>query len=145
MEFDNLDDLAIFLNEKISNALRVEVADEARETMQEHVMSDVYDKYQPSPPPKGYVRTGNLYQDILTQMKDNHTLTIENLAKDEETGRLVAPVVESGVGYTWKDSRIYNMQPYERPFIKNTAKDLEDGKALIALGEGLKRQGIDVK
>jgi hypothetical protein len=144
-EFSDLSQLEKYLNEKINNALRTEVADEARSVMQEHVMSDVYDKYTPSPPPEGYVRTGNLYKDILTQMIDDNTLSIEDLAKDEETGRLVAPIIESGVGYTWKDSRIYNMQPFPRPFVENTAKDLENGKAKLALAMGLKRQGLTVE
>lgn len=141
MEFTDLSQLEKYLNEKINSALRNEVADTARDTMQEHVMSDVYDKYTPSQ----YVRTGDLYKDIVTQMVDDNTVSIENVTRDEETGRLVAPIVESGVGYTWKDSRIYNMQPFERPFVENTAKDLADGKAKIALANGLKRQGLDIE
>jgi hypothetical protein len=140
MDFNNIAELEKYLNEKINSALRNEVADTARDTMQEHVMSDVYDKYQPSQ----YVRTGDLYKDIVTQMVDDNTISIEDLARDEETGRLIAPVVESGVGYTWKDSRIYQMQPFERPFVKETAKDLENGKAKVALAQGLKRQGLDI-
>jgi hypothetical protein len=141
MEFNSLDDLAIFLTEKINNALRTEVADESRSVMQEHVMSDVYAKYEPSQ----YVRTGELYQDIQTQMVDDNTLSIENTRRDEETGRLIAPIIESGVGYTWKDSRIYAMQPFPRPFVENTAKDLENGKAKQALAMGLKRQGLNIE
>jgi hypothetical protein len=141
MDFNNLSDLEKYLTEKINSALRTEVAEEARDTMQEHVMSDVYAKYEPSQ----YVRTGELYQDILTQMVDDNTLSIENTRRDEETGRLIAPIIESGVGYTWKDSRIYNMQPFPRPFVENTAKDLENGKAKLALAMGLKRQGLTVE
>jgi hypothetical protein len=139
-EFTDLSQLEKYINEKINSALRNEVADTARDTMQEHVMSDVYDKYTPTQ----YVRTGDLYKDIVTQMVDDNTVSIENVTRDEETGRLVAPVVESGQGYTWKDSRIYNMQPFPRPFVENTAKDLADGKAKIALAQGLKRQGLDI-
>lgn len=140
-EFSDLSQLVNYLNEKVNNALRTEVADIAKETMQEHVMNDVYDKYTPSQ----YVRTGDLYKDILTKIVDENTLSIENLTTDEETGRLVAPVVESGVGYQWKDSKIYKMQPYERPFVENTKKELSDGKAQSAFVEGLKRQGLNVE
>jgi hypothetical protein len=145
MNFNSIAELEKYLNEKINSALRNEVADTARDTMQEHVMSDVYSKYQPSSPPSGYVRSGDLYKDIVTQMVDDNTVSIEDLARDEETGRLIAPIVEYGVGYTWKDSRIYQMQPFERPFVEETAKDLENGKARNALAQGLKRQGLDVE
>jgi hypothetical protein len=141
MEFNSIAELEKYLTEKINNALRTEVADESRSVMQEHVMSDVYDKYTPTQ----YVRTGELYSNILTQMVDDNTLSIEDTRRDEETGRLIAPIIESGVGYTWKDSRIYAMQPFPRPFVENTAKDLENGKAKQALAQGLKRQGLDIE
>lgn len=139
--FNSLSELEKYLNEKINDALKTEVADMARDTMQEHVMSDVYDKYTPSQ----YVRTGDLYKDILTQMVDNNTLSIENTTKDEESGRLVAPIVEEGTGYEWKNSRIYTMQPFPRPFVEETAKELENGKAKQALADGLRKQGLTIE
>jgi hypothetical protein len=36
------------------------------------------------------------------------------------------------------------MQPFPRPFVENTAKELEKGKAKNALAEGLRKQGMDV-
>jgi hypothetical protein len=117
------------------------VASVGRETMSDHVMSDVYSKYEPSE----YQRSGNLYKDISTQMENDNTLVIENVAEDEETGRKYAGVVNDGVGYTWEDSRIYNMQPFPRPFIDNTAKELAGGKAKQALAEGLREQGLNVE
>jgi anaerobic ribonucleoside-triphosphate reductase len=139
-EFNSLKDLEKFLNDKIRKSLQSEVADVARETMSDHVMSDVYSKYQPTQ----YERTGDLYKDIRTTMVNNNTLEIRNEARDEESGRLIAPVVEYGVGYEWEESRIYNMQPFPRPFVENTAKELEKGKAKHALAEGLRKQGVDV-
>jgi hypothetical protein len=144
-EFADLNQLTQYLNEKIRTALATEVSDIAKETMSDHVMSDVYNKYTPSQSPKGYVRTGDLYKDIQTTMIDDNTLTIENVAKDEETGRMYASIVDEGIGYEWKDSRIYQMQPYPRPFVENTFKELADGKAKQALIDGLKKQGIDVE
>jgi hypothetical protein len=141
LEFNNLKELEAYLNKKISKSLQTEVASVARDTMSDHVMSDVYSKYEPSE----YQRTGDLYKDISTTMANDNTLVIENVAKDEESGRLYAPIVEEGVGYEWKDSRIYHMQPYPRPFVKNTAKELAEGKAKQALGEGLRKQGLNVE
>jgi hypothetical protein len=139
-EFNSLKDLEKYLNEKIKKSLANEVSNVARETMSKHVITDVYDKYQPTE----YERTGDLYKDISTTMKNENTLVVENVARDEDSGRLIAPVVESGVGYEWEDSRIYKMQPFERPFVENTAKELESGLAKQALAEGLRKQGLDV-
>lgn len=139
--FNSLNELEAYLNGKIGKALSGEVSTVARETMSDHVMSDVYSKYQPSE----YQRTGNLYKDISTRMIDNNTLEVQDVAQDEETGRQYAAVVEYGQGYTWQDSRIYQMQPFPRPFVENTAKELADGKAKNALADGLRKQGIDVK
>lgn len=138
--FNSISDLEKYLNEKIRNALASEVADVARDTMSDHVQSDVYDKYTPSQ----YVRSGDLYKDIKTTMVNDNTLTIEDDARDEESGRYIAPVVEDGVGYEWTDSRIYNMQPFPRPFVENTAKALENGLAREAMKKGLRNQGLEV-
>jgi hypothetical protein len=139
-EFKSFADLEKYLNQKIKKSLSNEVADVARDTMSKHVMSDVYQAYEPTQ----YQRTGDLYKDISTTMKNDNTLEIENVARDEESGRLIAPVVESGEGYEWKKSRIYQMQPFPRPFVENTAKELESGLAKQALVDGLRKQGLDV-
>lgn len=139
-EFKSFADLEKYLNQKIKKSLSNEVADVARDTMSKHVMSDVYQAYEPTQ----YQRTGDLYKDISTTMKNDNTLEIENVARDEESGRLIAPVVESGEGYEWKKSRIYQMQPFPRPFVENTAKELENGLAKQALVDGLRKQGLDV-
>jgi hypothetical protein len=139
-DFNTWEELEKFLNQKINKALSKEVADVAKDTMSDHVMSDVYSKYQPSQ----YQRSGDLYKDVKTTMINENTLEIENTARDEESGRLIAPVVESGVGYEWESSRIYNMQPFPRPFVENTAKELENGLAKEAMKIGLKKQGLDV-
>jgi hypothetical protein len=140
-EFNSLADLGKYINDKIRKSLANEVANVAREAMSDHVVSDVYSKYEPTQ----YQRSGDLYKDIKTTMVNDNTLTIEDDARDEETGRLIAPVVEEGVGYEWKDSRIANMQPFPRPFVENTFKELEKGLAKNALKEGLRSQGLDVE
>jgi|SRR5579875_3158218 len=141
-EFSSLADLERYLNDKIRNALETEVKKVAVQTMQSEVVTSVYDKYTPTQ----YERTGGLAQEqnIKSTLINDNTLEIENVREDEETGRLVAPVVESGTGYTWKESQIYKRQPFPRPFVENTAKDLEGGLAKKALADGLKRQGLDV-
>jgi hypothetical protein len=48
-EFKSLADIEKYLNQKIKKSLSNEVADVARDTMSKHVMSDVYQAYEPDP------------------------------------------------------------------------------------------------
>jgi hypothetical protein len=142
----NMKELEKLINQKIKSAMQQEVSTVARKTMKEQVIEEVYDRYTPSP--NGYKRTGGLYQDrnIETVMENDNTLSVRNIRKDEKTGRLVSPIIEEGVGYTWKNSDIYQMQPFPRPFHAETLRELtEKDLAKNALVQGLKRQGLDVR
>jgi hypothetical protein len=141
-EFSSIAELEKFLNQKIKIALEQDVKKAAVKTMQKEVIETVYNKYEPTQ----YKRTGGLYQEknIKGTMLNDNTLEIENIREDEKTGRYIAPVVEEGVGYEWEDSKIYNMQPYPRPFVSNTTKELENGVAKEAMKKGLQKQGMDV-
>jgi len=123
--------------------MQKEVSETSRQTMKEHLESDVYSQYSPTQ----YVRKysdGGLLDDsnIETKMIDNNTLRIENIRKDEDTGRMVDKIIEFGKGYwnNYLDELIG-----ARPFIYNSFLELKSGKAKEALIRGLKRQGIDCK
>ncbi len=123
--------------------METEVAKESRGTMKKHIQNDAYSQYAPT----SYVRKydqGGLIDDsnIETIMIDDNTLKVENIRKDEETGRLVTPVVEYGKGYytDWLDKKIG-----PRPFVNNTFIELKNGVAKEALKEGLRKQGVDVE
>lgn len=138
----NMKELEKLINKKIANGLQNEVANEARRVMKENVITEVYQKYSPT----NYERTGGLYQDknIETKLVDDNTLTVRNIR--EENGRDIANIIETGTGYDWERSRIYNMQPYPRPFHAETARELDEkGLAKNALKKGLERQGLNVK
>ena len=139
---NNIKELELLVNQKIKVAMEQEVKKAAVKSMQEHVVTDIYDQYSPTQ----YQRTGGLASDknIKGTMINDNTLEIENVRRDEKSGRYIAPVIESGTGYQWKNSEIYQMQPFPRPFVENTAKDLENGLAKKSLAEGLKKQGLDV-
>jgi len=79
-------------------------------------------------------------ENIETKMIDDNTLRIENIRRDEESNRLVAPIIESGKGYytDWLDERIG-----KRPFMEESAKELKSGVAKNALIKGLRRQGVN--
>lgn len=105
----------------IASVMENDVASATKSVMQQVIEDEVYAKYNPS----YYVRRG--YDGGLQDEKnivsvyDRKTMTLEvtNMTRDNDyTGmgdRLVAPVVESGIGYAWK-----RIMP--RPFHKKTEK-----------------------
>jgi hypothetical protein len=154
-EFKSLTDLEKYLTQKINNALEQEVSHQARETMKDVIQTEVYDKYT-SHAKEPYVRhmsDGGLIDDenIHTGLIDDGELVIRNTRNNiDDYGnapyRDVAAIVEEGINYDWKGSEIYKMQPYPRPFHKETARELDEkGLAKKALEKGLNRQGIDTK
>lgn len=73
------------------------------------------------------------------------TLEVQDMSRGDDTGRLIAPVVESGKGYQWKKSTIYKTkQP--RPFHKEAqSMVMREGIFSDALRYQLKRDGFDPK
>ena len=129
------------LQKKIKSALEVETSWESKNVVQEKVI-DAYDMYDSQYENK-YHMGGLLDRDnIETKMIDDNTLRIENIRKDEDTGRYVTPIVETGKGY-WNSYLDQIIGP--RPFILESYKELKNGKAKMALLKGLRRQGIDCK
>lgn len=135
------------LESAIDSTMENEVAEAGTAAIIEAVQSEVYDKYTPT----AYIRrkeNGGLADkrnvfasyDPFTKM-----LELENIAVDGETERLIAPVVESGVGYTWKHSKIYQEQPFPRPFHSVAEENLSKGDFENALVRGLKLRGFDIK
>ena len=122
--------------------MKKEVSWESQTTMQKHVVEDVYDKYDSQYDNKYHMGGLLDIENIETKMIDDNTLRIENIRRDEDTGRYVAKVVETGKGYytDWLDDLIG-----ERPFVKQTADELRNGKARDALKRGLIREGLNVK
>ena len=130
------------IQKKIKSALEVETSWESKNVVQEKVI-DAYDMYDPLTYERQYHMGGLLDRDnIETKMIDDNTLRIENIRKDEDTGRYVTPIVETGKGYynSYLDQIIG-----PRPFILESYKELKNGKAKLAILKGLRRQGINCK
>ena len=129
------------IQKKIKSALEVETSWESKNVVQEKVI-DAYDMYDSSYDNK-YHMGGLLDRDnIETKMINDNTLRIENIRRDEETGRLVAPIVEFSRGYY---SSYLDQIIGPRPFILESYKELKNGKAKLAILKGLRRQGVDCK
>ena len=123
--------------------MKKEVSQESKTVMQIATVEKVYNAYEPTHYNRQFDDGGLLDRDnIETTLIGNNTLKVENIRRDEETGRLVTPIIESGKGYYTQelDDRIG-----ARMFVEETAKELEKGKAKEALKRGLLRQGLNVK
>lgn len=103
-------------------------------TGQEHIDEDVYGAYDPLL----YERTGKLKDAFITTNESNG-VSLDNIREDD--GKDVATVIETGQGYTYPDSYGYGYGK-PRPFMKNTAETLKDGRLTEALRSDLKADGI---
>ena len=75
----------------------------------------------------------------------NSAEEVQDRSRDRDSGRLIAPVVESGKGYQWKKSAIYKTKQ-ARPFHQK-AQELAIGTGLVrdALAKSLTESGFKVK
>lgn len=114
------------LDESIHRAMEGDVADGVKAAIASAVEEEVYKKYTPVE----YQRRGVLGENgglndknVMESHYDRTTMTLEvqDMSRDDETGRLIAPVVESGIGYQWTHSKIYKMQ-LARPFHKEAQR-----------------------
>ncbi|CAI6267934.1 hypothetical protein NRS6120_09985 [Bacillus subtilis] len=103
-------------------------------TGQEHIDEDVYGTYDPLL----YERTGQVKDAFITTNESNG-VSLDNIREDD--GKDVVTVIETGKGYTYPDSYEYGYGK-PRPFMKNTAETLKDGRLTEALKSDLKADGI---
>lgn len=103
-------------------------------TGQDHIDEEVYGAYSPLL----YERTGQIKDAFITTNESNG-MSLDNIREDN--GKDVATVIETGQGYTYPDSYGYGYGK-PRPFMKNTAETLKDGRLTAALKKDLKADGI---
>ena len=131
------------IQSKIKSAMQNELSQQSKTTIQMHVVTDVYNVYEPTSYSRSYDQGGLLDRDnIETKMIDNNTLKVKNIRKDELDGRMVDKVIEYGKGY-W--TQTLDDIIGARPFIHNSFIDLKNGKARDALKRGLIREGLNIK
>ena len=133
------------LDAAIGRVMENDVAVIVRVAMANAVETEVYDAYTPV----AYWRRGD-YGGLIDQSPENMVaeydpenmlLTVQNMNRDDDTGRLVAPVVESGKGYQYRWS---GQKP--RPFHNVAQKNVvEDGWFEGALLSGLRTEGFNVE
>lgn len=163
----NTKELYSELMKRISYTLDDEVADVVKDVMIDHIITDVYDAYQPTE----YIRRGNQSGNDIDSPYDNTNnaglFDPNNIISttDEEGGlevvnvtlgsryyyrgnkryisknaeKPIAEIIETGAGYDVRS-------PGKRPFIKNTHDELKDyGFHIKAMKQGLQKRGLEVK
>lgn len=146
-------DVAMFeakLNAAIDIAMQTDVLDIAKIEISNAVDKEVYKNYDPTMYQRRKFSKGGLADvNVINKVSYdpvNRILEVRDDSVDGKTGRLVAPVVESGKGYTWKNSNIYAMQPFPRPFHKIAEHNLKvSGEFEKALEISLISQGFEAK
>ena len=147
MAFDT--ELLPTLRKDVQSAVERNVTEELANAIRDSVYMNVYDAYYN----KQYVRRGDKgglsdtrkYMRRAYSMGDSETVaevSVEVLGSKQYLN--IVPIVESGRGYTWKHSAIYqSKQP--RPFLdKAVEMIIQDGSALGAVAEYLIQHGWQV-
>lgn len=125
-----------------------------KNVMTKNIKETVYEAYDPW----FYNRkeeNGGLtdHSNIKATMLGKTELELVNIRADEETGRLVTPIIVSGEGYnftrpTYRDTdkkgRTYYRNP--RDFLQATRDDLDkNGQHVQSLQNGMKKKGYNFK
>lgn len=166
MRVNNLKELEAELKKRIQNVLVNEVSDVAKDNMQEHIVSDVYNKYDPVIYARRMNNGGLLDRNnIVSDLKGDLKLSVKNVTLGDKYysireysksggytskpmisqnyNKPIAEVIETGQGYDVKGWEYYGVP---RPFMRNTYEDLRDNHCITtAMKNGLKRQGIKIR
>lgn len=130
------------LDAAIGQTMETSVADAARNYIADAVESEVYAVYTPVV----YERRGKEHGGLADTSPDNmvatyntvtRTLEIRDMSRDNISSRLVAPIVESGAGYT------YDPGTGPRPFHRVAEQNFKaSGEFEKTLTRGLKAKGF---
>ena len=141
------------LDASIHNAMEGPVTDAAKAAITTAVQREVYDAYErgdymPYRRRDEDGRPGGLQDwNVMESKYDPTTMTLEvqDKSRDDDSGRLIAPVVESGKGYQWRKSKIYKAKQ-ARPFHEEAQKILaRDGLYSAAIRFQLEKDGFNVE
>ena len=147
MEIRSLSQLEKALKQKIQHAMEDEVAKTAKDTMQEKIQTEVYNKYTPystDGKTPHYERTYELLESVKTNMVNDNTLELTNTRSDGD--RYIPEIIEYGQGYEWGYTRDLDEEIGARPFIAKTHEALDkEGIYKQALKKGLQQRGLKVE
>lgn len=123
------DDIALIeakIDAAVNLALRDDVGELAKVFLSQSVKENVYDKYNPRVYWRRKSEGGLMDIDTMESRYDpaTKTLEVESMNVDDDTGRRVAPVVESGVGYNYirRGAKYLLPRPFHKPAEDNLIK-----------------------
>lgn len=134
----NLSELKKYVDARVKESLKDDVAPVVKEKMQQNIETMVY-SYEP----KRYNRTGQLKEDIdILEVKEG--VAIVPARTDEDSGKYIPSVIETGVGYDYTGYGYEYEQP--RPFVHETKEDIvREGIHKSELIKSLKNKGFDIR
>jgi len=144
-----------FIEGAVQTTLENDVANHAKDVLKDKIQTVVYDQYDPTEYERKYSNGGLLDDENIEIKKGKGSISIRSTrTNDDDTDgrdgyargtKDVASILETGTGYTWTRSAIYQMQPYPRPFHYETFLEMQKTLSHVdALKRGLKRLGISV-
>lgn len=118
---------------------------ESQKKLQEHMRYSAYENVYPYYAPVEYERryaNGGLGDpENYEVIPGNMELTVINNTTgngaqpgERWTSGYINDIIENGVGYGWKRSAIYQMQPYPRPFMQKGIDEFVDEYLLPEIG-----------
>lgn len=119
--FDEANALINKMNAAISDCVNNEVREIAEGFIVERTVSNVYTQYIPTQ----YIRrmsAGGLQDKNMWKFEPDGSSTDLHTIKIRDDRREVG-IVESGVGYKWRNSDIAKMEPYPRPYFQDAEND----------------------
>ena len=171
MIVNNLKELETELRKRVQNALATNVDGVVKEIMQEHIILDVYDAYDPVVYARKlnsirYNNSGPIDEDnIVSNLNGDLSLSVKSVTLDDKYigihkynksegytsvptvrhnyNKPIAGVIETGQGY---DIEGWEYNGVQHSFMINTCEYLKDNHYhTTALKEGLRLQGLEVK
>lgn len=126
---DDIFEIKQHIGDVIEDTMRTVVLDVIKNSMERAIEDVVYSGYDPTQYVRrekdgGLIDPDNIAIENYDRNDEEHTMTVKNYRSDR--GRDVAEIVNKGTGYTWKNSEIYQRQPYPRPFYSETDRILQD-------------------
>lgn len=114
---------------------------------------EVYSAYNPSQHNRRYNMGGlmddsNLEWDVKLDSNDITLLmkNITNPINDKLSSNDLIRIIETGIGYDWDNSKIYQQMPYPRPFIQRTRELIQENREnfILLLKQELIKRGLNV-
>lgn len=157
MRVNSLKELEKELQKRIDIALLNDVYETVRDVMVDHIIEDVYEKYESRYYERRYNDDGLLDPENIIAATLKGELAIQNVTLGTDTfykknnryytsqnaNKYITPVIETGIGYDVDSWEYYGIP---RPFMQNTHDDLEKNHYHThSLKIGLQKQGLEVK